>query len=66
MVITGTLLLHIAERWQHGVLTFTRYIATEILITLFSSRQIAAKWATTLARYHAANIGTAELADLKI
>jgi hypothetical protein len=65
MVINGTLLLRSAERWQHGVLNFTRYIATEIRITL-SSRQKAAKCATTLARYHAANSGTAALADLKI
>jgi hypothetical protein len=36
---------------------------TEIRITLFSSRQKATKWETPLARYHAANIGTAALAD---
>jgi hypothetical protein len=66
MVITGILLLRAAERWQHGVLKFTPYIATEIRITPSSSRQIAAKWETTLARYHAANIGTAALTDLKV
>jgi hypothetical protein len=66
IVIAGILLLRAAERWQHGVLNFTRYIATEICITLFSSHQKAAKWETTQACYHAANIGTAALADLKI
>jgi hypothetical protein len=66
MVITCILLLRAVERWQHGVLNLTRYIATEIRITLLSFRQIAAKWETILARCHAANIGTAALADLKV
>jgi len=66
MVITGVLLLRAAERWQHGILKFTRCIATEIRITLLSSHQIAAKWETILARIHAANIGTAALADMKV
>jgi len=66
MVIAGFLLLRAAERWQHGALKFTRYFATEIRITLFPSRQKAAKWETSLACYHAANIGTAALADLKV